>query len=75
MIAVRAYEGYRAAEEPRALVIDGNEVPIDEVCWSASVAAGGHRLRAFVVRVAGARIRISYDEDEGMWTMERRISD
>lgn len=72
---MRAYEGYRAAEEPRALVIEGSEVPIDEICWTASVAEDGHRKRAFVVRVAGARIRISYDEDEGMWTMERRLSD
>lgn len=74
-LTVRAYDGYRAAEEPRALVLDGAEVPIDEICWRASIAAGGHRLRAFVVRVDGARIRIVYDEDDGIWTMERRLSD
>jgi hypothetical protein len=73
-VTVRAHDGYRAAEEPRALVLDGVEVPIDEITWRASVAAGGRRLRAFVVQVEGTRLRISYDEDDGMWTMERVIS-
>ena len=73
ILAVRAYEGYRPAEEPRAIVVDGAELAIDEICWRASVADGGRRLRAFVVRAGGAKMRISYDEDTGMWTLERHL--
>lgn len=70
MLTVRAYDGYRAAEEPRALVLEGTELQIDEICWRASVAEGGRRRRAFVVRAGGARMRIAYDEDDGTWTLE-----
>lgn len=73
MVTVRAYAGSRAAEEPRALVVDGMDLPIEEICWRASVETGGRRLRAFVVQVQDTRVRLAYDEEDGFWTVEAHL--
>ena len=71
MVTVRAYAGGRADEEPRAIVIAGQEVPIEAIDWRAIVEESGRRARVFVVRAAGRRLRLSqHDEDIG-WLIER----
>jgi predicted MFS family arabinose efflux permease len=69
LVTVRAYAGYRADEEPRALVIAGRELAIDSVDWRAVVEQDGIRARVFVCRIAGARVRLAQNEDG--WRIER----
>jgi len=72
LITVRAYAGSRADEEPRALVVGGHELPIDDIEWRALVEEGGRRARVFVVRVAGLRVRLANREDDDTgWEIER----
>ncbi|MCA1830017.1 MAG: MFS transporter [Actinobacteria bacterium] len=71
-VTVRAHSGYRADEEPRAIVSGGKEMQIEEIEWRAVVEEGGKRTRVFVVRVEGARVRLGYDED-GSWMVERLL--
>lgn len=72
MITVRAYAGSRAEEEPRALVVGGREIPVEQVAWRAVVEEpGGRRGRAFVVTVAGRRVRLVHYENEAGWVIER----
>jgi MFS family permease len=72
LITVRAYAGVRADEEPRALVVGGHELPIDDIEWRALVEEGGRRARVFVVRVAGLRVRLANREDDDSgWEIER----
>ena len=71
MVTVRAYAGGRADEEPRAIVIGGQEVPIDAIDWRAIVEESGRRARVFVVRAAGRRIRLSQREEDVGWQIER----
>jgi MFS family permease len=71
VIAVRAYAGSRADEEPRALVLGGAEVPVEEVLWRGVVEREGERRRVFVVRAAGARLRLAYVESTSLWEVER----
>ena len=75
MVTVRAYEGSRADEEPRAVVVAGREVPVDEVEWRAVVERGGERRRVFVVRIGGARIRLAHVEPSSLWEVERVMSE
>ena len=71
MVSVRAYAGSRAEEEPRAVVIGGREIPVDEVEWRAVVERDGERRRIFVVRVGGSRIRLAHVEPSSLWEVER----
>ena len=71
MVTVRAYAGARADEEPRAIVVGGHEVPIDAIDWRAIVEESGRRARVFVVRAAGRRVRLSHQEDDTGWQIER----
>jgi hypothetical protein len=71
MVTVRAYAGARADEEPRAIVVGGHEVPIDAIDWRAIVEESGRRARVFVVRAAGRRIRLSHQDEDTGWQIER----
>jgi MFS family permease len=72
VITVRAYEGYRADEEPRALIVGGHELPIEGIDWRAVVEEDGVRAHVFVVRVAGSRVRLAHrDGDDTGWEIER----
>lgn len=73
LVTVRAYAGSRADEEPRAIVIGGREVPVDEVEWRATVEASGERRRVFVVHAGGARVRLAHLETEQLWEIERTL--
>jgi hypothetical protein len=75
MVSVRAYEGSRADEEPRAVVVGGREVPVDEVEWRAVVERGGERRRVFVVRIGGARVRLAHVEPSSLWEVERVMAE
>ncbi len=75
MVTVRAYEGSRANEEPRAVVVGGREVPVDEVEWRAVVERGGERRRVFVVRIGGARVRLAHVEPSSLWEIERVMAE
>jgi hypothetical protein len=71
MVTVRAYAGSRADEEPRAVVVGGREVPVDDVEWRAVEERGGERRRVFVVRLAGNRVRLAHVESSSLWEIER----
>jgi MFS family permease len=71
MVGVRAHAGYRADEEPRAVLVGGREVPISSVEWRAVEERGGERRRVFVVRVGGLRVRLVNREAEALWEVER----
>jgi len=71
MVTVRAYAGGRADEEPRAIVIGGQEVAIEAIDWRAIVEESGRRARVFVVRAAGRRLRLSQHEEDIGWLIER----
>lgn len=72
MVTVRAYAGYRADEEPRAIVVGGSELPVEGIEWRAVVEEGGRRSRVFVVRIGGRRVRLAYHEDDDTgWEIER----
>ncbi|MBI4730490.1 MAG: MFS transporter [Acidobacteria bacterium] len=71
MVIVRSYAGARADEEPRAVVVGGSEIPVEEVEWRAVEERGGERRRIFVVRIAGARARLAMAESTGRWEVER----
>ena len=71
VVTVRAYAGSRADEEPRAVVVGGREIPVEEVSWRAVVERDGERRRVFVVRLEGTRVRLAYVEPSSMWEIER----
>jgi len=71
IVTVRAYAGSRADEEPRAVVIGGREVPVEEVEWRAVQEREGERRRVFVVRLEGTRVRLAYVESSSLWEIER----
>jgi hypothetical protein len=73
MVTVRSYAGARADEEPRTIVIGGTELPIETIYWRAVVETGQRRCHAFVVRVAGARVRLAQDDATGTWEIERLL--
>ena len=75
MVTVRAYAGSRADEEPRAVVVGGDEIPIEGIEWRAVVERGGERRRVFVVRVAGKRVRLAHVEPSSLWEVERVMAD
>lgn len=75
MVTVRSYAGSRADEEPRAIVVGGQEIPITEIVWRAVVQTTTTRTRAFVVRAGGARVRLAFDQDSESWTVERLVPD
>lgn len=72
-VTVRAYAGMRADEEPRTVIVGGNELSIEAIEWRAVTEdVTGARRRAFVCRVAGLRVRLSVDDD-GTWIVERLL--
>jgi len=71
MVTVRAYAGSRAEEEPRAVVVGGEEVPVEAIDWRAVEERGGERRRVFVVRLAGRRVRLAHIESSSLWEIER----
>ena len=75
MVTVRAYAGSRADEEPRAVVVAGDEIPIDAIEWRAVVEQNGERRRVFVVRIGGRRIRLAHVEPSSLWEVERVMAD
>ena len=75
MVTVRAYAGSRADEEPRAIVVAGEDVPIDEIEWRAVVERGGERRRVFVVRIRGTRVRLAHVEPSSLWEVERVMAE
>ena len=70
-----AYAGSRADEEPRAVVVAGREVPVDDIEWRAVVERGGERRRVFVVRLGGKRVRLAHVEPSSLWEVERVMPD
>jgi len=75
MVTVRAYAGSRAEEEPRAVVIAGEEIPVEDVEWRAVEERGGERRRVFVIRLAGRRVRLAHIESSSLWEIERVLPD
>ena len=75
LVNVRAHAGYRADEEPRAIVSGNREISIEAVDWSAVEERGGVRRRIFAVRAAGRRMRLAYDERADLWEIERFLPD
>lgn len=71
LVTVRAYAGSRADEEPRAVVVAGRDVPIEEIEWRAVEEREGERRRIFVVRIVGMRVRLAYSESSSLWEVER----
>jgi hypothetical protein len=71
MVHVRAHAGYRADEEPRAIVTGESEIAIDAVEWAAVEECDGVRRRIFAVRAAGRRLRLAYDERADLWEIQR----
>jgi len=71
MVTVRAYAGSRAEEEPRAVVVGGREMPVEEIEWRAVEERDGERRRVFVVRLGGARVRLAHIESSSLWEIER----
>jgi hypothetical protein len=71
MVTVRAYAGSRADEEPRAVVVGGRELPVEEIEWRAVQERDGERRRLFIVRLEGARVRLAYVESTSLWEIER----
>ncbi len=71
IVTVRAHAGMRADEEPRVVVIGGNELAVESIDWRAITEdTSGNRRRAFICRIAGRRVRLAVD-DEGTWIIER----
>ena len=75
MVTVRAYAGSRADEEPRAVVIAGTELPVDDIEWRAVEERAGERRRIFVIRLAGRRVRLAHIESSSLWEVERILPD
>jgi hypothetical protein len=71
VVAVRAYAGSRADEEPRAIVVAGHEMPVDRVEWRAVEERNGERRRIFVVRVGDVRVRLAFSELSSAWVVDR----
>jgi MFS family permease len=71
IVTVRAYAGSRSDEEPRAVVVAGRELPVEEVEWRAVQERDGERRRVFVVRLGGTRVRLAHVESTAMWEIER----
>jgi len=71
IVNVRAHAGYRADEEPRAIVSADREIAIEAIDWAAVEERGGVRRRIFAVHAGGRRMRLAYDERADLWEIER----
>lgn len=70
-VRLRFYAGAKAEEAPRAVVIGGEEEPV-EVLRSWHEDRSGTRLRRFDLRVRdGTLLRVVGPEDGGRWRLER----
>jgi MFS family permease len=69
---VRFYSGSRAEEVPRAIVIAGEEEPV-EVLGSWIEDAGGERRRRFRLETSDGRLLEIADDPSGRWKVEREI--
>jgi MFS family permease len=73
-VAVRFYEGARAAETPRSVRVGGDDVPV-ELLGSWSEERDGERLRRFRLRAAdGTLLEVVGDERGERWRLEREES-
>jgi len=63
-IRVSFYSGYKGEETPRALFIDGQEHPIEEILERRRVAdiASGETGDLFICKVAGKTVKIKIDQ-------------
>lgn len=72
LVTVRTYSGYRADEEPRAIVVGGRDIPVERVEWRAvEERLDRNRRLIFVVRAGGVRIRLAASEESSRWEVER----
>ena len=74
MVTVRAYAGSRSDEEPRAVVVGGREVPVEEIEWRGVEERSEDRRRVFVVRLEGSRVRLAHIESTSLWEIERVLA-
>jgi MFS family permease len=70
-LRIRFYAGGRADEVPRAIVVAGEEEPV-EVVGSWSEERDGVRVRRFRLRVDGDLLDVVGREAGGTWQVERR---
>ena len=69
---VICYSGHTYAQEPRAVIWQGQRLPVREVEARWRTPAGP----AFWVRTAsGARFALSYDDQAGRWSIEHLMAD
>lgn len=68
-VRVRFHAGARADEVPRAIVLAGDEEPVD-VLRSWLEDRGEHRVRRFRVRSGDSVIELAAREDGGRWWIE-----
>ncbi len=65
-IQVECYAGYRGEQEPRALVIEGRRLAVEEIV-SRSIEPAGRR---FGVRCTdGRRYQLFHEEATGVWRL------
>jgi MFS family permease len=70
-VGLRFYEGGRAEEVPRALVVAGEEEPV-EVAGSWNERRDGVAMRRFRLRTADEVLDVVDPGGEGRWQVERR---
>jgi MFS family permease len=72
-VRVRFYEGGRAEEVPRSIVVGEEEEPV-EVLRSWNEERSGLRLRRFRLRLSdGTRIDVAGRSAQGRWSVEREV--
>ena len=71
-VKLRFHEAGRAEGTPVAVVVGGDEEPV-EVLSSALVEQDGARLRRFRLRAADEVFDVSAPEDAARWRVEREL--
>lgn len=69
-IEVRAHSGYKANEEPRALVLGGREVRVERLLerWYDEEASGRDTKTMFRISIeGGAVLTVALEERTGEW--------
>jgi len=63
-IRVSFYSGYKGEETPRALFIEGQEYPIEEILERRRIEdrTSGQRFDLFICKVAGKTLKIRKDK-------------
>lgn len=69
-IRVRFYNGYKKQETPRAVLLGGQEIPIEAVISRERIldARSGKTQEVFTCRMEGETVRLSGDES-GNWSL------